>query len=504
MYQAVIVDDESFVVDGLKTVIDWSGFNFELCFCTTNPCDALAYLETHPADLLITDISMPQMSGIELIQKIREMNPIISILVLSAYDNFEYVRSAMRHGAENYLLKPLDPDELTESVSNIANHIQERAELSGTYGSTMLTFRSLFIENWVKGALSEDEFMARAQMLGVNLHLDNYTVVIFTVPPAFPDGKKKMAELFDYLLSLFVGNYISHFYFETPTRLVCIISSMSSSNSVEKLLAQTDNARIILDFPFFVSMGKAVDNYEEVSDSYRSASKYLFLQYSPMNKIVSVDMDLSIVSVHIIERDYDSVAEEIYLEQLCTLSHTLPDSRRMAFMLGVLNWGISQVFPEEQPDKEVIHLLENIVCDHKDEKKVLDYLHLFVHTCYHILEKKQENRSMSYPCVDAVIQAVHEFSDKEISLKTLAARLNMHPSYLGNIFRQHTGFYFNDYLNEERLKYAAELIENSDMKLKDIVDKAGFSSQTYFNRQFKRKYGAAPNAYRREMKLKKM
>ena len=111
-------------------------------------------------------------------------------------------------------------------------------------------------------------------------------------------------------------------------------------------------------------------------------------------------------------------------------------------------------------------------------------------------------QTASYPCVDACIAAVHEFSDKDISLKTLAAKLNMHPSYLGNVFHQQTGFYFNDYLNEERLKYAATLIETTDMKMKDIVDKVGFSSQTYFNRQFRRRFGTAPNTYRREIKMK--
>ena len=119
-----------------------------------------------------------------------------------------------------------------------------------------------------------------------------------------------------------------------------------------------------------------------------------------------------------------------------------------------------------------------------------------------ILLKRQELQKNRYPCVDAVMAAVHDFSNKEISLKTMAAKLNMHPSYLGNIFHQQTGFYFNDYLNEERLKYAAELMGTTNTKLKDIVDQAGFSSQAYFNRLFKRRFGTSPNTYRREVKMK--
>jgi len=106
-----------------------------------------------------------------------------------------------------------------------------------------------------------------------------------------------------------------------------------------------------------------------------------------------------------------------------------------------------------------------------------------------------------YPCVNAVIKAIEEFKDKDISLKTLAARLNVSPSYLGTVFKQQTGYYFNDYLTEARIRYAAKLIETTDMKMKDIVDEVGFSSQTYFNRMFKRFFNVSPVAYRRDKKL---
>lgn len=176
MYQVVFVDDESFVLEGLKKAIDWFGFNMEIVLATTSPVEALDYMKAHPTHLLLTDISMPEMTGIELIQRAREVNPSLFILVLSAYDTFAYVRSAMQSGAENYLLKPLDPDELSESVSLIVNHLENRSKMSEYFGPTMLTFRSNFVENWCKGNLSEEEFITRASMLGVNLQLNNYTV----------------------------------------------------------------------------------------------------------------------------------------------------------------------------------------------------------------------------------------------------------------------------------------------------------------------------------------
>ena len=104
MYQVVIVDDEPFVLEDLKKAIDWEGSNFEIAYADTDPVRVLSYIQSHTIDLLITDINMPEISGLTLISKAKEIQPLLSVLVLSAYDNFEYVRTALRNGAENYLV----------------------------------------------------------------------------------------------------------------------------------------------------------------------------------------------------------------------------------------------------------------------------------------------------------------------------------------------------------------------------------------------------------------
>ena len=496
MYQAVIVDDEEFVLEDLKTALDWSGFLIEICYETTNPLDALDYLKTHGVDLLITDISMPQMDGIELIRRAKESNPLLSILVLSAYDNFDYVRSAMRNGAENYLLKPLDPDELAESVSRITGHIMERAEMSQTYGSSMLTFRSIFIESWTNGTLSDEEFITRAQMLGINFQLDNYTVLIFSADPRY---SRQMPRLLDYLLSAFFRSWNNHFYFATPFRLVTILSGTAGAVSRDVFTDTIKRARQILGCPFFVSIGSTADNYEEVSESYRLASQYLFLEHTALPYIDCDGLSLPLPLLNQLRQEFGATSLEAYRSLVRRLASSIPKSRQGAFYLSVLSWAGAQTWQENQDNGRIRELLQDFSEDMPDSGQLLDFLDRFLEECFTVLARR---KSDSIPCVDAVIQAVHEFSDKNISLKTLAARLNMHPSYLGTVFHQQTGFYFNDYLNEERLKYAVGLMENTSMKLKDIVDQAGFSSQTYFNRLFKRRYGTPPNAYRRELKMK--
>ena len=85
MYQVVIVDDEPFVVERIKTAIDWSGYNFEICCAVTDPIIALQYIEKHSVQLLITDVSMPEMTGIELTKRAKAINPLMAVIVLSAF-----------------------------------------------------------------------------------------------------------------------------------------------------------------------------------------------------------------------------------------------------------------------------------------------------------------------------------------------------------------------------------------------------------------------------------
>lgn len=502
MYQAVIVDDNPLMIEDIKNSIDWPAYDFEICFSSVNPLEILTYLEHNPADLMITDISMPQMNGLELIERVRKINPLTAVLVLSATNDFEYVRSAMRQGAENYLLKPLNPEELAESVGQIAAHIHERTLIYDAYGYNMLSYRSLFVEGWLKSSLSREDFVYRARILGINLEMDNYTVVCFSAPPDTAHGKENMSRLFDYLLSVFIGHFICHFCFENPSNLVCILCSVDGSRLSEEFIARMEHARMILKMPFFTSVGSTVDNYRDVAASYRNAMECLFLQYTPIRGILSNELILPLSLHGIIEQDYSTTDETVYLRQLDRLMNSVPAHQRIPCLLNILKFGYRQASSVRLPNENLADILGKLFFYQDDLPLMLQYVHTYVHICYEIITEKKQYPPVSYPAVDAVVNAIREAPEKDISLKTLAARMNIHPSYLGSIFHQQTGCYFNDYLNEERLKHAVSLIETTDLKLKDIVSRVGFSSQTYFNRQFKSRYGMTPNVYRRELRMK--
>jgi YesN/AraC family two-component response regulator len=123
MCKLIIVDDEPNVVSGIKSVIDWASNNIEVCATANDGKEALDIIRRMSPDIVLTDIKMPNMTGLELIQKLNEDNLSAKIIFLSGYDNFDYARMALRYGACDYLLKPCMPEEILKSVLKVKEFI---------------------------------------------------------------------------------------------------------------------------------------------------------------------------------------------------------------------------------------------------------------------------------------------------------------------------------------------------------------------------------------------
>ena len=288
MYKAVIVDDEPLIVDGLVNAIEWTGFHIELGLATTDPQAALKYCLENPVNIVIVDVSMPVMNGLQLIQKLKEAKPSVFCIVLSAYQNFEYARTALKYGAENYLLKPLDPDELSDTISQIIDHIKEREQLNTTYGRSMMTFRNAFTEQWLKNLLSPAELSTKAELLGINLDALSFTATVFSCPRG---GEIMMSHFFDFLLQYLPGHYTGNFFFETPLRLVGVLSPISREEAaVETFLSLILKSAAASGIQVFASIGNTVCDFSQVYQSYHQADRLAFLEYSRLHFVFSPNL----------------------------------------------------------------------------------------------------------------------------------------------------------------------------------------------------------------------
>lgn len=199
MYHAMIVDDDEIIRNGLKTLIDWEGQNVMITYVAESGMDAVSYLQRESVDLLITDVSMPEMNGIQLIRNAKKLNPNIKCIIISAYSDFQYVKDAVRLGIENYILKPIDDQELTNTVASTVEKLNtESMEPQEKEGFFM--FQSNILSRLLYEEIDEFELMEKAEFIRFNLYAGSYVLCYvkapsITLPSYF---SRKLNSLFEY------------------------------------------------------------------------------------------------------------------------------------------------------------------------------------------------------------------------------------------------------------------------------------------------------------------
>lgn len=174
MYRVLIVDDEPMICLGLQMMVEWKAWGFSHVDTASCGEEALACMEKNLPDLLITDIRMPRMDGIELVKEVRRREWEVHILVLSGYDDFEYVRSMAAQGIENYLLKPVNEEELNSNVTNVVHKIQKEGERKQRAKLDRNLIEENIINRWLYGVIGEKELQERAEFLDLNLEAEQY------------------------------------------------------------------------------------------------------------------------------------------------------------------------------------------------------------------------------------------------------------------------------------------------------------------------------------------
>lgn len=272
MYGVLIADDEPQICEGLKRIIDWASYGFSDIRTAFDGESALASVRSQPPDLLITDIRMPKISGVELLKRIRELGLDVPTVVLSGYDDFEYIRSMAVLGIENYLLKPVIVSEIRLTVINVVKKLEKRALRQRQSKHDIGVIRDNIINRWVNGTIDENELEERADFLGLNLNAEYYQPCILKI---FGDGPEKNVgtknEVHTACESILSGehNIYSAQNYEGDTvgifwgdRLPEEQDSIASS-----LFRCMDAAKLNFQEHLYVFLGKTVRDYWKVSES---------------------------------------------------------------------------------------------------------------------------------------------------------------------------------------------------------------------------------------------
>ena len=513
MYKILIVDDEPMVIHGLCRQIDWESYSVELAGTAESGAAALSILKEKPVDILFTDICMPKMDGLALISAAKQQNPYLRSVIISSHTEFDYAKKALLLGVENYLLKPIDQSELDKTLEKTIDNLdRDRISIQKDEPGSS-EFRSNILDRWVNAGIQDYEFYERAELLHINLSAQQYQVCVIDIIDSDTASQKLLHAklLLEKCQSIFPPTFEGECFIDRCSRVVIVFCGDELSKKqeeLERLLKKMMADGLNKETKLFACVSLISDGVEVVAHYYADAVEYLnyrFIDSSTdyifrgdiLHKYNTYDCDPIFVQFTkaFTQGDYVQIRDTVkglidhcsgasiktvkqcVVPFLLMLVRQMNESGHMSEVLpSTVITGFASLYAIGSIDELETWLLDIINQSLEVIGKRKKSLHLLVQHTLDILRK--------------------DYYNTDLSLKTIAASFKVSPAYLGQLFRDATGKYFNDYLTEIRLQASKDFLLETDLKIREILYRIGIPNQSYYNRVFKKAYGLSPLAFR--------
>ena len=522
MYSVFIVDDEMIVREGLRTKIDWEKSRFSFAGEAGDGEIALSMIQDIKPDILITDIKMPFMDGLELAQAVKKLQPKISIIILSGHDEFDYAKKAISIGVEDYILKPFTLDEILRCLNRVAEKLDlERRQftdisrMKAELESNIVLAREKLCSDIVLGALDTHTAIQKAEALGINLVARFYIVSVGTIASA-DDTVDALIAAKSIVLSVSASMPDSIGFFIAPDTFVSIIKSGAKESCEEAAFNIADTIRHEIAkntaCTIITAIGSVAEHISHIVNSFQDASSILKrCRISDKNKIISAgDIDASQNNSIVLQENDPLVerlnyADESEIDQIIREYIALLGDNRERFsiiasyllvdvimavskIIEQFGGNIQSVMPEILTHAFIDAAVQNEKTFIAEIEKVLAS----------VLRYRNEHVRGHY--ADVILRAKKyidaNFADPDICLRSVADAVHFSPNHFSTIFSQECNTTFIEYLTGVRIARAKKLLKSTDMKSADIAYKTGFNDPHYFSFIFKKVTGLSPREYR--------
>lgn len=535
MYKAILVDDEALIRDAIQETIQWEKLGFELTAVCQNGKEVVQILEKHPVDLVLTDICMPYMDGLELAKYINEKFPEIKVVIISGYDDFEYAKRAVKYQVQEYLLKPVTAAEFTEILNKIRQILDEQNKeqeyihkMKHAYDENLPALKNRFLAGLVtSNSMPADYISDKLEEFQAQLDGPYYLCVVFH---ASLPGKGGKAEGLDSLSAFSVYSTIKDIihalsagevFQDTDNQTVAYFSAKTSKEvfTVARSVCEEIHHMVteILKLKLDIGIGKPVYTLHKLPLSYQNARTLMenvffvgsnqILTFSDFSgQISDVTINRTEWTNKILEFIKNGNREELdfLLEQFIQTLRKglLPKSKVILYIqsvvLSIMNFLDNTLFYSEELFEEEQRLFDRLPSLYhlsEMEQQLKEFCHYVVESIYSRHDSYNQKQAML-----AMDFIEHHYQDSEITLNTICQHLSMSTSRFSTIFKNSTGETFVEALTRVRIEHAKELIEFSSMKAYEIAEQVGYTDPHYFSIAFKKYTGLTPTEY---AKLKK-
>lgn len=533
MLKIFLVEDEFVVREGIKK-IDWAAHGYEFCGDASDGELALPLIKKLKPDIVITDIKMPFMDGLELSRHIHKDFPNIEIIILSGYEEFGYAKEAISIGVSKYLSKPISANELIAEIDSLKDSIEEKrreSEISERYKKEMeeesINNRIMFFNSLVKGNGTVSELIARGEELEIDLQASAFSIVLCNI--SRDDESDKIAYESDLLKAIYElaewTDKKEFYFFDRDLEGQAILYTADSVEELEAMIKQyTDEFIAIVSkyssLKYYAGIGESVRRISEIPQSYTSASAGYAHRFFDKNSNViywnskndyiisdtdETDDELSTIDTGVIDRNrvalFLKTGELSEIDYFINEFHArIGDSAAKSnlfrqYLAMDIYFTVTEFVGNLGLDKSEIEQIKPSLLTSDNLDGVREYGKRIIIEAIKLRDSISKNKYKDV--VDDVIKFVSDnYSDESLSLNMIAEHIGFSPNHLSMIFSQQMGMTLSKYLIDYRIEKAKEALKCTSLKSSEIAIEVGYKDPHYFSYMFKKITGITPTQYR--------
>lgn len=500
MMNILIADDEKIEREGIRYLLSLEKGERRI-FEAANGKQAMQILRTENIDMILTDIKMPVMDGLELARRAKELFPEIRIVIFSGYNDFTFAQEAIRYGVTDYILKPVDPDNFHEIIEKAEKNIRERQAEENREIRRQNFLQQYFLQNYLYSGKKEilekaGEFVDLDKWNGWHcaILIETDTAFFDTAEENFPgELQKELRRVFFYLnlnerqsLLLFQDVYCDY---------------LLVANHLYTFLKRNYMVRI------YLSVSRKFDGCEclpeilgqleqQMEEKFYHPEKHIFSCEEEELKMAAGEVQdsqlMQMISEDISRKDTEQLWKHFECLKEKYSSNTQFSAMYIKFVFSNV---IQELFQENQFADE--HRLEQEIDRLYSCGNIMDILKVTEDNIREYEKFLERSMSESRNEVAAVKNYIYQHYGEDLNLEMLAEKVYLSSGYLSFIFKKETGMNLNRFIKVFRMEKASEFLHDTNMKVAQISEKVGFANVSYFCRSFREYYGCSPESYRK-------
>lgn len=525
-YKVMLVDDEEDVARAILKKMDWEAMGFETPRYAHNGLEALELSEELRPDIVMTDIQMPYMDGMELSRNLKKLYPNIRIIFFSGYDEFEYAKEAIRLEAEEYILKPIDADELRSVFARVHEaldrDIDEKlnvAKLENYYMDSLPLLQEDFFASLVEGSIAEDKIGKFLDDYRIDLHGPLYlTAIVHISTGNLPEGMNPVliAVSVRKLLEERLGDNWGCKFFSYLGSTV-LIAQLSDKKDTSAFTDECDRmcrlAESICKANVTIGIGGVVDSLGDMDVSYkgaRDAVSYRVLYGH--TKAINISEVAPLKGEETAYEETDSLldvfkkmkmsdaasvdeAARKYIQSNASQQASIQNYR---FFVMDLVSEIYKFLRNNQLDVNSVFDMDTDVYTRVQQMEMGELSDWFSSVCikmHELIADKRTDNTRSF-VTKAKDYVEDHYADQDLSIDFICNYLGVSSAYFSTVFKKETGKTFVSYLTDFRMEKAERMLLETDEKTYIIAEQVGYSDPNYFSYVFKKQFGVSPSKYK--------